>query len=160
MNFAGSPLALAGAALLTLVSGVQTAHAAAPELTSVGGLLVLPNVRVETSARPLAATPASSRDAGMKAYKDHETGALRKQNPEEAIEENTTPVGANDAAGASVTIGANGRKSAVLDESFMSYSVARKGRDGRLDVQCVTGEAQATVALKGRPVAKEQRHAH
>ena len=45
-------------------------------------------------------------------------------------------------------------------DSFMSYSVVRKGDQGKLDMLCVTGEGEAHKALKGAPVAKEGRHAH
>jgi hypothetical protein len=148
-------MALMGAA----AACVQASLAAPPELRSEGGLLVLPNVRVEKSGQPVDGR-AVSREAGMKAYKDRETGQLRKATNEELLDEALSTPPANNAAGATVTVSAGGRKSAILDESFMSYAVVRKGTDGKLDSVCVTGEAQADRALKGAPVAKEDRHAH
>lgn len=158
MNIAGHPLAIAGA-MLAIAAGTQAALAAPPELTSQGGLLVLPNVRVEMATQPVDAKVGSSRELGMRAYKDRETGALRKQTPEEMIQEAAAEPRTNNAAGARVTVSSTGRKSAVLDESFMSYAVVRKADDGSIDMQCVTGESQAQAALKGKVVAKEHRHA-
>lgn len=147
-------------ALHTLIAAAPMAIAAAPELPSVGGLLVLPNVKIELAQQPVDGKPMLGRENGQKAYREHDTGKLRKITPEEQQEEaNSIPLD-NNAAAARVTISASGRKSALLDESFMSYAVVRKGDDGKLDTQCVTGEAQANKALKGKAIAKEQRHAH
>ena len=137
----------------------QAASADPAALRSEGGLLVLPNVRVEKSSQPVDGR-AGARDAGMKAYKDHETGQLRKANPEELQDEAQAAPAANNAAGAQVTVSPEGRKSAALDESFMSYAVVRKGDSGKLDTFCVTGEAQAARVLKGAAMPKEDRHAH
>jgi hypothetical protein len=158
MNIARHPLALASA-LLAIAAGAQAALAAPPELPSRGGLLVLPNVNVEMATQPVDGKAGSSRELGMRAYKDRETGALRKQSPEDMIEEAAAEPRTNNPAGARVTVSSTGRKSAVLDESFMSYAVVRKAEDGSIDMQCVTGESQAQAALKGEVVAKEHRHA-
>jgi hypothetical protein len=139
------------------VAGAQAAVAGPPELRSEGGLLVLPNVRVEQSSQPVDGR-GSAREVGMKAYKDPDTGNLRKATQEELQIEAQAAPRANNAAGATVTTSANGRKSASLDESFMSYAVVRKGEDGKLDMVCVTGEGDAQKALKA-PAAKEDRHA-
>lgn len=148
------------AALHTLIVVAPMASAAAPELRSEGGLLVLPNVKVEMAQQPVDGKPMLGRQNAMKAYKEQDTGKLRKITPEEQQDEaQSTPLD-NNAAAATVTTAAGGRKSALLDESFMSYAVVRRGEDGKLDTQCVTGEAQAKTALKGKVVAKERRHAH
>jgi hypothetical protein len=158
IDIARHPLAFAGA-VLAIAAGTQAALAAPPELPSQGGLLMLPNVKVEMAAQTVDGKSGSSRELGMKAYKDRETGALRKQSPEEMIEEAAASPRANNAAGARVTVSSTGRKSAALDESFMSYAVVRKADDGSIDMQCVTGESQARAALKGTVVVKEHRHA-
>jgi hypothetical protein len=54
----------------------------------------------------------------------------------------------------------NGRKSAALDESFMSYSVVRRSADGTLDTQCVSGETAAQHALHAHPRANAKEHGH
>lgn len=155
--------ALAGAARMVMlgaaVVGAQAALAGPPELRSEGGQLVLPNVRVEQSAQPVDGR-GTARDVGMKAYRDPDTGKLRKATQEELQIEAQAAPRSNNAAGARVTVAPNGRKSALLDDSFMSYSVVRKGDQGKLDMLCVTGEGEAHKALKGAPVAKEGRHAH
>jgi hypothetical protein len=141
------------------IAGAQAALAGPPELRSEGGQLVLPNVRVEQAAQP-ADGRGSARDVGLKAHRDPETGKLRKATQEELQIEAQAAPPSNNAAGAKVTVAPNGRKSAVLDDSFMSYSVVRKGEQGKLDMLCVTGEGEAHKALKGASVAKEGRHAH
>jgi hypothetical protein len=142
-----------------LAACAQAALAAPPALRSEGGLLVLPNVRVENASLPVdGRVPRAA--AGMRAYKDHETGQLRKASPEEQQEEAQAAPASNDASGARVTMSADGRKSASLDESFMSYAVVRKGADGRLEQICVTGETAAEHALHAKPTGKEAGHAH
>jgi hypothetical protein len=154
--------ALAGAARIVMlgaaVAGAQAALASPPELRSEEGQLVLPNVRVEQSARPVDGQ-GTGREVGMKAYKDPDTGKLRKATREELQIEAQTAPPSNNAAGATVKTAPNGRKSARLDESFMSYAVVRKGAQGKLDMLCVTGESEAHKALTSSPVAKEHRHA-
>jgi hypothetical protein len=155
--------ALAAAARMVILgatlAGAQAALAGPPELRSEGGLLVLPNVRIEQSAQPVDGH-GTGREAAQKAYKDPATGKLRKPTQEELQIEAQTAPRSNNAAGARVTTSPSGRKSALLDESFMSYSVVRKDEHGKLDTLCVTGENAAHKALNEVPVAKEARHAH
>jgi hypothetical protein len=148
-------LMMLGAAM----AGAQAALAGPPELRSEGGQLVLPNVRVEQSAQPVDGR-GTAREVGMRAYKDPDTGKLRKPTQEELQIEAQAAPPSNRAAGARVTTSRNGGKSAQLDESFMSYAVVRKDKHGKVDTLCVTGEDAAENALKGAPVAKEDRHAH
>jgi hypothetical protein len=136
----------------------QAVCAAPPALPSKDGLLVLPNVRVETASQPVEGRGTVAQ-SGMKAYKDHETGQLRKATPEEQQEEAATAAPANNAAGAQVFTWSGGRKSAALDESFMSYAVVRKGADGKLEQVCVTGESAAQHALHAKPAKKEHHDA-
>ena len=148
-------LALEGAAIAAVA---QSALAAA--LPSEGGLLVLPNVKLEVAAQPADTKSTSASSSAQRAYKDHESAPLRAAAPEEMMSEAQTARQANSAAFARFSSPSAGRKSAQLDESFMSYAVVRRGEDGKTEMQCVTGEAQALGALKGAPVAKEARHAH
>jgi hypothetical protein len=146
------------ALLSATLAGAQAALAGPPELRSEGGLLVLPNVRVVQSAQPVDGR-GTGRDVGMKAYRDPDTGKLRNATPEELQIEAQTATPSNNAAGARITTAVNGRKSAQLDESFMSYAVVRRGEQGELDMLCVTGEGEARKALKSAPAAKENRDA-
>lgn len=148
------------AGVVAVAAGAQAASAAPPVLESKGGLLVLPNVRVETAAQPVDAQAAAARGgASVRAYKDHETGQLRKATPEEQQQEAQSQGPSNDAAGARIVARGGARKSAALDDSFLSHSVVRRGPDGRLEVDCVSGETAAQHALHAKPVAKEARHA-
>jgi hypothetical protein len=51
-------------------------------------------------------------------------------------------------AAPSVTRKANGAMSAVLSESYLSYSVARIADDGSVKLECVEGKAHAEAARK------------
>ncbi len=145
-----------------LVAGAQAAFAAAPQLPSEDGLLILPNVRVERSAQPVdTARPVSTSNAGMRAFRDPETGKLRKPTAEDLLADaQVTPALNNNAAAARFTARGNARATALLDESFMSYAVVGRGADGALDMQCVVGEERARKALATGTNGKERRHAH
>jgi hypothetical protein len=127
---------LAGAAIPAL--------AQPPELAQKDGLLVLPNVRIETSAVPVATTGrATAGDAGMRAYRDADTGRLRHAAPEELLIEAAEASRANNPLGAQVMYMPDGRIRALLDESFLSNSVVHRRADGRLVMQCLPGDSQA-----------------
>lgn len=145
--------------LAAALAAVQTAGAAPPQLRSDNGLLLLPNVRVENAAAPVEGRGTRS-SAGVRAYKDRETGQLRKATPEEQQAEAQAPAPSNDPAGVRISVMPNGRKSAALDETFMSYSVVRRAADGTLDAQCVSGESAAQHALHAHPRANAKEHGH
>lgn len=148
------------AGVAAAAASAQVALAAPPVLESKGGLLVLPNVKVETAAQPVdGQAPAARGAASVKAYKDHQTGQLRKATPEEQQQEAQSAPPSNDAAGARIVARGGARKSAALDDSFLSHSVVRRGADGRLELECVSGETAAQHALHAQPAAKEARHA-
>jgi hypothetical protein len=143
------------------VAGAQAALAASPQLPSEGGLLVLPNVKVENAAKPVDGTVSkAAATSGMKAYRDAETGKLRRPTPDDLLAEAAAAPAPAAAPSARITTSANGRRSAQLDESFMSYAVVNRNASGKLDMQCVTGEEQAQKALAGDVAGKEQGHAH
>ncbi|HEY9066248.1 MAG TPA: hypothetical protein VIO33_14785 [Burkholderiaceae bacterium] len=146
------------------VAGAQVALAAPPQLPSEGGLLVLPNVRVENAAKPVDAlsgkTSSAAGTSGMKAYRDPETGKLRRPTADDLLDE-ASAAQPSAAPSVRVTTSADGRRSAQSDESFMSYAVVTRDAGGRLDMQCVTGEQQARKALtRNAGKAKERDHAH
>jgi hypothetical protein len=95
----------------------------------------------------------------MKAYRDPDTGKLRRPTADDLLAE-AAAAPAPTVPNVRVTTTADGRRSAQLDESFMSYSVVRRDASGKLDEQCVTGEQQALKALAGRFDKKEHDHAH
>jgi hypothetical protein len=145
-----------------LTSAAGVALAAPPQLASEGGLLVLPNVKVEKSAVPVD-TAADKRvgASGMKAYRDADTGQLRRPTADDLAAELAAAAAAPAPAAPSVriTTSANGRRSAQLDESFLSFMVVKRDANGKLDEQCVTGEQQALKALDGQAKHKEHDHA-
>jgi hypothetical protein len=53
---------------------------------------------------------------------------------------------------ANVTTLSNGVRVMELDESFMSYSTARVGPDGKPDSACVVGQDAAAKLLREKPV--------
>jgi hypothetical protein len=75
MNLPTRLLALAGGAGLALATSVAQSQ----ELIHKDGLLLLPNVRVETAAVPVSTINRGARaDAGLRAYRDEQTGRLRQ----------------------------------------------------------------------------------
>lgn len=163
----GRKTALVRCAQLAVLGGLTgaagLAFAAPPQLASEGGLLVLPNVKVEKSAVPIdAAAGKTAGTNGMKAYRDSETGQLRRPTADDLAAELAAAAAAPAPAAPSVriTTGANGRRSAQLDETFLSYVVVKRDADGKLAEQCVAGEQQALKALNGNVDTKEHDHAH
>lgn len=133
---------------MALIAGAAYAAEQTPA-ASRGGLLVLPNVRVEAASpaqiRALQAERASVASAGMRAFKDRDTGLLREPTPDERAAIAAEP----QALQGPVTVRtlANGTKIAMPGESAMSFSVVRRGDDGRLHDACVTGHEAMTKAL-------------
>jgi hypothetical protein len=151
-------------AVLGAVTGAAgVALAAPPQLVSEGGLLVLPNVKVEKSAVPIETAPAKQAGSvGMKAYRDSETGQLRRPTADDLAAELAAAAATPAPAAPSVriTTSANGRRSAQLDESFLSFMVVKRDANGKLAEQCVNGEQQALKALNGNVDTEEHDHAH
>jgi hypothetical protein len=128
-----------------LGGAIVPALAQPPELVHKDGLLVLPNVRVEAAAVPVTTTGRGTRaDAGVRAYRDQQTGQLRNATPEELIIEAAQAPHANDPAAATVIFLPDGRVRALLDESFLSNAVVHRTADGRLVMQCLPGDSQAS----------------
>lgn len=151
------------AALGALAGAAGLAMAAPPQLKSEGGLLVLPNTKVEMAAAPVdgaAGKPVGS--AGMRAYRDGETGKLRRPTADDLAAERAEAAAAPTPAEPNVRIAthANGRRSAELDDSFLSYALVKRDAKGKLVEQCVTGDEQARKALNGSVDPKEHDHAH
>lgn len=93
-----------------------------------------------TSPHESAASPGT---AGMRAFLDPETGELRGPTAEElAHSAHDHALDLGKLPEIEVIEHANGMKSAVLDERFMSTSVAKVGPDGRLVTDCVTTPEQ------------------
>ena len=110
----------------------------------------------------LSGTPAqvemlsrrAPQQAGMRAFKDPETGLFREATPEDVP---STAKAATVHPARVATANRSGGLSVMLDEGFMSNTVARKDAAGRINLQCVTGEDAATTAISGQ-AAKEHRH--
>jgi hypothetical protein len=111
--------------------------------------LLLPNVRVETAAVPVSTINRGARaDAGLRAYRDEQTGRVRHPSSEDIIIEAAEATRANDPAGATITVLPNGRVRAILDDSFMSNSAVQRLDNGRLVMRCVAGDSQANAWLR------------
>lgn len=88
-------------------------------------------------------TTAAVGTAGLRAFVDPETGALREATAEDlAAAALQDPAVLGREAIVEVIHHANGMKSAVLDESFMATSVAKVGPDGRVITDCVTSQEE------------------
>jgi len=151
-----------GWSLFAAALAIPTAFAQSPQLVHKDGLLVFPNVRIEQSAVPVDANRVANAPgtAGMRAYRDQQTGKLRNATPEELVIEALETPSANDANDATVVVTANGKR-ALLGDSFMSNAIVQRDADGRLRTYCVPGDATNAVFLdKMLSTAKEARHDH
>jgi len=156
--------------LVTIVGAIAVSTAAfaadkKDNITDPATLQKFENVRVVNVA-PVASKPAQSSD-NMRAFIDPETGALRAPTaadfaqaaPAAAKSKSAGPAARSAATQSSESAGpvsiqhADGSTSVALDESFMSYSVARVGADGKVTEDCVTGKDKMEATLKA-PVAK------
>jgi len=124
-------------------------------VTDPSTLPVFEHVRVvnatpEQLAALARSANASQYAAGQRAYIDAETKQLRPAFPEELAAE-------AKAASAAVVAGApalvvktteSGATGITLDDSYMSYAVARQEPDGSIKQDCVENQPSEAVALK------------
>lgn len=145
------------------VSGLSTA--------AVAAMVAL--AAVATLASPPAQAAA---EAGMRAARDAKTGQLRAPTAEEskALDAAAKLRAAKGNARVGMVSGkldpqpikhADGTVEQELDESTMSYSVARRNADGSIEMVCVQGKDAATKALKtpqfaGRPAVSKATQEH
>jgi len=132
---------------------------------------------VAAAAMAVAAMASTSAQAepGMRVTRDADSGRLRAPTAEE---NQKLDAAANDARGhqrravaerrgmvtghanPQVRVRANGTKVMELDESTLSYSVARRGADGSTELYCVTGKDSADHLLQGKKIAAKAGTAH
>jgi hypothetical protein len=141
---------LATIAVAGVAAGAMAAHAADPTPVPVqNGLMAFPNVRV-VSMPPSAAIPDAAKtpgsQGGFKAFIDPATGELVQPTAEAAAAlDAAAPTAALTLAPArpATVTGLYGAAGVVLDESQMSFFVARRNSDGALGMACVPGEQTA-----------------
>jgi hypothetical protein len=121
-----------GCACLALISSVAFAQTTGP----VANEPVRPGMRVAIDPETKKLRPVEHDDA---------VGAARSAAARSAL--------SSRRAVKVVTLG-NGARVLQLDESFMSYSTARLGPDGKLDSACVVGEDAAAKLLREKPVSR------
>lgn len=152
---------------LMFAAGAQVAFAAQPAQPAETGLLKLPNVRIEnatpTQVQAAAKAGKGNVQAGVRAFKDKDSGNLRDQTPEEMVEDGVASqqqaaAKAAPTQAASVISSSTGRAVVLVDESFMSNTVAAKDASGKLTMECVTGKDAATKAIAGGKSVKEDHH--
>lgn len=115
-------------------------------------------------ATALGAPAAAGDQEGVVVVRDPLTGKFRNATPAEARRLHAQPVAPGmakrDPAQPDVTIRKNGTLQKHLGERGMVYSVVTRGADGKLDADCVHGEAAADAALKRQAPATGQEHKH
>jgi hypothetical protein len=130
MNFRFSPSLLSQAALAVLAAASLSAHA-------------------DTAA-------------GMRVSRDGTTGQLRAPTPEESQALDAAKGRSAAKAPVGMLTGrvnpqpiyhADGTVEQELDESTLSYSVVRRGADGKMEMYCVTGNEAAQRIVKGQKPA-------
>lgn len=95
-----------------------------------------------------AEDPAAPAAAGLVVFRDPVTGQIRQ--PSAAEIRSILPPEKPQAPRTLVTkTGPNGAVGIVLDSSFDSYLVVTKKPDGKLAMDCVTGEKKAELAIAG-----------
>lgn len=108
-----------------------------------------------------AADTAPASTEARKAVRDPETGRLRAPEHGERIQAPSAAAEARRAqalqrfSGTRALAGARGASGFKLDASHLSFAVARRGADGKIAVDCVTGASAAAAAMAGAAT-----HAH
>lgn len=141
------------------VFGPAVAFAAQPAAAPADGLMKFEHVRVVNA--PIAATATQAPQAGMRAYIDADTGALRAPTGEElqaaSAEQSAAQSRRLRAAPLTATMTPEGGGVGMaLDESFMQYSVVVRQPDGSFGEVCVTGPDKAAEIVKNRPLIKAE----
>jgi hypothetical protein len=108
------------------------------------------NATPEQLAALARSTSTSEYVAGQRAYVDAETKRLRPAFPEELAAEAkaASAAAATEAAAPVVTTTETGATGVTLDESYMSYAVARVEPDGSVKQDCVENQPNGEAALK------------
>ena len=135
---------LAGLASATVSADDVADRPSAPAATE--GLLSMSNVTIVTAAvpQPQQAAAQSIASAGMRAFKDKDTGRLRNPTVNEMSELDTSQATPARAGREVVTRALpSGMHVAEIDASFDAYSVVRKSPDGHLHADCADGEHAA-----------------
>lgn len=108
---------------------------------------------------------------GQTVAKDQRTGKIRNATAEEAKQLNelrAADLAAQKAARQSAGLPAagvvrlqqNGIVAAFVDEESVSYSVVRRGADGKLERDCVQGKSAAESALNNPMTKQSEEHQH
>ncbi len=166
---------LAGAFTIAsaFASDAKNAPSAPATITSPDKLPQFANVVVVNATPAQLAALSAERmqtNAGMRAYVDPVTKTLRAGTPDDfAAEAAAAPAAKSLAATKNVakrsaalsveansvgTTAADGTVSVMLDESYMSYSVATVKPDGTVKQDCVEGQPNSKAALKSVTAAQ------
>jgi hypothetical protein len=112
----------------------------------------------------LPAAASADQQEGMVVVRDAYTGQLRNATPAEVkvLRDQQTAKGLvqPEAAPSAVTVRENGTRQKHLGESRMVYSVVNRNADGKLGMQCVSGEDAANATLAHPAPATQQEHVH
>jgi hypothetical protein len=138
------------------LAGVTMAAQAADPAASENGLMTFPNVRVVSAPVPAAKAAAAPQAQGaMRAYIDPATGQLTQPTAEQAAAldaQASAPTArqsrVQSEAVTTTIYPAQGGVGMMLDESQMTYYVARRSADGTLMTVCLPDAKAARSALK------------
>ena len=151
---------IAGALIVAAIahsSGDNSTHQqpVTAAVTDPSTLPVFEHVRVFNATPEQVAALARSANtskyaAGQRAYVDAATKQLRPAFPEELAAEAKAASAevAPEAAAPVVTTSEGGATGMMLDDSYMSYAVARKEPDGSVKQDCVENQPNEAAALK------------
>ena len=151
---------IAGALVVAAIAHSSAENSTQPQpatagVTNPSSLPVFEHVRVvNATPEQLAAlargSDASGHVAGQRAYLDAETKRLRPAFPEELAAEAkaASAAVAPEAAAPVVTTTDSGATGVALDDSYMSYAVARKEPNGSVQQDCLENQPSEAAALK------------
>lgn len=149
--------------LAGLSAAAFAAHAGDFAVTGANGAMTFPNVQVVTAPAPVASKPAAAQ-GGMRAFVDPATGKLVSPSAEQAAAleaaEPARPAATSrmrsQASAPTEIYPAQGGVGITLNDSYMSYSVARKDAGGKVATDCVPGSELSRWSSK----KSSARHAH
>jgi hypothetical protein len=106
--------------------------------------------------------PAAAQQEGMVVVRDPQTGKFRPPTAAElqALLAQQPAKSLAQAQPSPVTIRKNGTLQQHLGDRGMVYSVVSRAADGKLDMQCVEGEAAAAAALARPAAPTSKEHVH
>jgi hypothetical protein len=135
-------------------------------LSALAVLCVLASVTMHAKAAQQEGRQARERQDGMVVVRDPQTGKMRAPTPEElkALRAKSPPpsvgLGSAPQEPRQLSSRRDGARGVRLGEKTIVYDVVTRGEDGKLQRQCVQGDAAAADALQHPANTEHKEHRH